>query len=125
MSNLDLLNFPFIEILDPIVLSDRRILVLYLYKLLTNYSNVSYHDKRLWIDGCACMLRSAGSKINFHPSYQKGHGREESDEGFERLKSSVDFFVVVKKVKNGVVLVPVSSNGLTDSKKSVEDICQV
>jgi hypothetical protein len=124
MEELDILSYPFIEIQDSIILSDKRILVLYLYKYLCKYSNVSYYKQKLHIEGCSCLIRADAKKINFHPSYQKGHGRVESDDGFESTKDDTDFFIIAKVLDRGVVLIPISSKDVKKPKSSLEDLCQ-
>ena len=118
---IDILDNPIIHIEDDIVLSDRRILGLYMYKLLAKFSNCCLVKDVLYIDGCKVVLRTDAKTINLHPSYQKGTGRHETEEGFNYLKQTTDLFVLIKVIEGGVRLIPMLASDCLTSRIKSED----
>lgn len=119
----DILQTNFVKIEDDIILSDNRILIFYLYKLISRCENCCYTRSELFVDGIRVMLRSCDQKVNFFPSFQKGHGRYETKDGLDWLKDQVDMFIIVEAVEGGVILHPVLPSQVTKAIMSKEELC--
>ena len=102
-----------------LIVKDNRLLTLFVEQILLTFPNCVKVRNSLEIDGCRVLLRSfnAEHKANCIPSYQKGHGRQFTEEGFEDTLRNTDFYLFLHLDGLEVEVIPMLASSLINTKE--------